>query len=200
MTNIDDLDLNGTYTYADYMKWAFDERFEIIKGKPYFLPSPGTVHQMCLGSLMHQFFQNEKKVKFYHAPFDVRLSVGDSQADEFIYNVVQPDISFYINDSSLDDFGAVKAPDLAIEIISPLIESNAKKEFGIKLKLYEEFRVKEYWIVEPILKLVFVYILNNEGKYIGLQPFTDEDILTSIIFPELLVNLQEVFQGYDHFR
>jgi hypothetical protein len=29
MTNIDDLDLNGTYTYADYMKWAFDETIEI---------------------------------------------------------------------------------------------------------------------------------------------------------------------------
>ena len=28
-----ELDLNGTYTYADYLKWTFDERLEIIKGK-----------------------------------------------------------------------------------------------------------------------------------------------------------------------
>jgi len=27
-----DLDLTKTYTYADYLKWTFDERLELIKG------------------------------------------------------------------------------------------------------------------------------------------------------------------------
>ncbi len=30
---LSDLDLSKTYTYADYFKWQFDERLELIKGK-----------------------------------------------------------------------------------------------------------------------------------------------------------------------
>jgi len=30
---LSDLDINKTYTYADYLKWTFDERLELIKGK-----------------------------------------------------------------------------------------------------------------------------------------------------------------------
>ncbi|NJL45549.1 MAG: Uma2 family endonuclease, partial [Leptolyngbyaceae cyanobacterium SM2_3_12] len=33
LTNINDLDLNGTYTYADYLTWRFEQSVELIKGK-----------------------------------------------------------------------------------------------------------------------------------------------------------------------
>ena len=33
ITNINDLDLNGTYSYADYLLWHFSERLGIINGK-----------------------------------------------------------------------------------------------------------------------------------------------------------------------
>ncbi|WP_309568987.1 hypothetical protein [Bergeyella cardium] len=29
----EDLDLNGSYTYADYLLWKFEDRVELIKGK-----------------------------------------------------------------------------------------------------------------------------------------------------------------------
>jgi Uma2 family endonuclease len=196
MTNINDLDLNGTYTYADYLKWQFDERIELIKGKPYLLTSPGTRHQFVLGQLCFRGlyeFCKERKVELFHAPFDVRLSTNP--INELIYNVVQPDISLYLNRNSLDDFGAIKAPDLIIEIISPLIENNAKKEFGIKLKLYEEFKVKEYWVVDAVSNIIFIYTLNENGKYYGLQPFTDEDTITSPLFPALEIDLNEIFEN-----
>ena len=32
-TDFSSLDLNKTYTYADYLSWRFKERLEIIKGK-----------------------------------------------------------------------------------------------------------------------------------------------------------------------
>ena len=37
--NIDQLDLNGTYPYADHLKWQFDDFVEIIKGKVYKMSS-----------------------------------------------------------------------------------------------------------------------------------------------------------------
>lgn len=51
MNKIEGIDLNGFYTYADYLKWAFDETVEIIKGKVFGV-SP-------VSNLRHQ------KVSFY---------------------------------------------------------------------------------------------------------------------------------------
>jgi hypothetical protein len=38
-TNISELDLNKTYTYADYLTWQFSERLELIKGWVYKMPA-----------------------------------------------------------------------------------------------------------------------------------------------------------------
>jgi hypothetical protein len=32
-THFSQLNLNGTYSYADYLTWHFDEAVELIKGK-----------------------------------------------------------------------------------------------------------------------------------------------------------------------
>jgi Uma2 family endonuclease len=36
--------------------------------------------------------------------------------------------------------------------------------------------------------------LNETGKYIGLQPFTEDDFITPSMFPELSINLKDVFE------
>ena len=46
VSKFEDLDLSGTYTYADYLKWEFDERLELIRGKIFRMsPAPATKHQ-----------------------------------------------------------------------------------------------------------------------------------------------------------
>jgi hypothetical protein len=41
-----DLDRNTMYTYADYCKWTFDERVELLGGQVYDMgPTPTTTHQ-----------------------------------------------------------------------------------------------------------------------------------------------------------
>lgn len=35
ITSLSQLDLNKSYTYADYLLWQFEERVELIKGKYY---------------------------------------------------------------------------------------------------------------------------------------------------------------------
>ena len=50
-----ELDLHKSYTYADYFKWQFDERVELIKGKIFRMsPAPGRLHQM-ISSDLHGF-------------------------------------------------------------------------------------------------------------------------------------------------
>ena len=188
------LDLNGTYTYADYLKWTFDERLEIIKGKIFPMAAPARIHQRLSGKLSFEIqkYLEGKQCETYSAPFDVRLTPLKRNDSNKVHTVVQPDICVICDLDKLDDKGCVGVPDLMIEILSP---GNTRKEMREKYDVYEENGVKEYWLVEPQDKCVFVYILNEIGKYIGLQPVTDEDILTSTVFPDLQIDLSRVFDS-----
>lgn len=193
MTNIEDLDLNGTYTYADYMKWTFDETIEIIKGKVFKMsPAPNLRHQRVSLNLtlkIGNFFAGHS-CNVFVAPFDVRLTPLRKDKNNKIHTVVQPDLCVICDNEKLDEHGCIGSPDLIIEILSP---GNTRKEMKDKFEVYQENGVREYWLVEPNDRAVFVYVLNEQGKYIGLQPYTDEDIMASTIFPELAINLEEVF-------
>ena len=55
ITDIDQLDLEGSYTYADYLLWQFRERVELIKGKIFKMsPAPSRNHQSIYWSLMRK--------------------------------------------------------------------------------------------------------------------------------------------------
>lgn len=41
----------GLYSYADYLKWTVEERFELIKGKIFEISAPNRMHQTLLGRL-----------------------------------------------------------------------------------------------------------------------------------------------------
>ena len=85
------------YTYADYLLWDDDERWEIIEGVPYNMsPAPRRYHQIILGNLhlIIASYLKGKKCRAYLAPFDVRFAEKyDDNA--LVETVVQPDISVF---------------------------------------------------------------------------------------------------------
>lgn len=64
---------------------------------------------------------------------------------------------------------------------------------GIKFDLYEESGVREYWLVQPQDKIILVYVLKN-GKYVGLKPFTEDDEISSVLFPALKFKVRDAFE------
>jgi len=61
MTKFSDLDLNASYTYADYLKWQFEEMVALIKGKIFQMsPSPSRHHQDISINLT-TYFRNQLK-------------------------------------------------------------------------------------------------------------------------------------------
>lgn len=193
VTDINQLDLNGTYTYADYLLWRIEERLELIKGKIFKMsPAPSLVHQRISTQLQGTLFNFLKasSCDLFSAPFDVRLfnDKKSKDANRQIYTVVQPDLCVVCDTAKLDQRGCLGAPDLIIEILSP---GNSSKEINEKFDLYEETGVREYWLVEPAENAVLVYVLNEEGKYIGLKPTTTT--LKSSIFPDLVIDLKDIF-------
>ena len=135
-------------------------------------------------------FLDQHTCEAFTAPFDVRLPKEDQHRDQHIYTVVQPDVCVICDKSKLDKRGCVGAPDLVVEVLSP---GNTQKEMDEKFEIYEESGVREYWLVNFIEKNVLVYVLNEQGKFIGLKPFTENTNLTAAIFPEMSINLKELF-------
>ncbi len=187
-----DLDFSKEYSYADYLKWTFDERLEIIKGRLFKMsPAPSRIHQKLSWEIARELadYLKGKPSEAYSAPFDVRLP-RKSKDDKQIITVVQPDICVICDAAKLDDKGCLGAPDIIIEILSP---GNNKKELANKYEAYEEAGVKEYWLIAAGERACFQYVLNAEGRYFAAKPLTTGDTVTTPILPGFSLNLEEVF-------
>ena len=182
---------NKKYTYADYLTWSEEERWEIINGIPYLQAAPTWQYQAVLLELARQFanYLQDKSCRVFTAPFDLRIPEANEK-DEETTNVVQPDIIIICDKSGLKKTGYYGVPELIIEVVSP---STGQKDKIEKFNLYEKAGVKEYWIVEPDEKVVMVFTL-EEGRYGRPQMYSEEDKVKVSIFDNLVIELKPVFE------
>ena len=149
------------HTYADYLAWPEDERYELIDGIAYAMtPAPGRRHQEVVVEMLRQIADalEGHPCRVYVAPFDVRLPRA-GEADEQIDTVVQPDLSVICDEQKLDERGCRGAPDWVMEVISP---STASHDQVKKRDVYERAGVPELWLVHPGDGIVSVYTLEAE--------------------------------------
>ncbi|MEN0003598.1 MAG: Uma2 family endonuclease [Bacteroidota bacterium] len=207
ITSFDQLDLSKRYTYADYLTWQFQERVELLRGLVRKMsPAPTDTHQRIILNLSFLFkgFLKGKKCQARPAPYDVRLIIAKdtpmsskrrktakSVSDEEIQTVVQPDLSVICDPSKIDRRGCLGSPDLVIEILS---EGNNQDDTVEKFAIYESAGIPEYWMIHPYEQTVIIYILDNEGKYIGSKPYVPSTQLTSEVLPGLVIDVEEIFE------
>ena len=151
------------YTYADYLTWPDDARYELIDGEAFLMaPAPLIEHQEVAGDVYHQL-RNQldgKPCRPYIAPVDVRLPRKD-EADAAIDTVVQPDVLVVFDPAKIDRRGVRGAPDWVLEVLSP---STAAHDQIAKRRTYERAGVREYWLVHPGDRTLTVYVLES-GQY-----------------------------------
>lgn len=181
---------NKIYTYEDYLKFPEDEIVEIIDGRISAMsPAPSRIHQEILmelsAEIRNYIKSNNGSCKVYPAPFDVVL-VDENQDAKESKNIVQPDISVICDKNKLTDNGCTGSPDMIVEIIS---QYNPRNDYIKKLNLYEQFRVKEYWIVNPMKKNILVYILTENG-YGMPDMYTFNDIVKVNIYDNLEIDFK----------
>lgn len=174
-----------TYTEEDYYALPEDIRAELIEGQIYYMAAPGRIHQEIL-SFLHvriaNYIDSRKGIcKVYPAPLAVKLFKDDDKT------IVEPDISVICDRNKLTDRGCTGAPDWIIEIISP---SNSSHDYIRKLNLYADAEVREYWIVDPRSKKIFVYHL--EKTDFEVKTYSFEEIVTANIFDNLWIDFNEL--------
>jgi len=197
ITQLSQLDLTASYSYADYLTWQLNEAVELIKGKiQLMVPAPNVKHQRIswqLNGVLFNYF-NLKDCNAFSAPFDVRLydRTKSLLANKEITTVVQPDICVICDNSKLDEQGCNGAPDWIIEILS---KGNSKKEVKIKHALYAESGVKEYWLVFPYEEVISQFVLNGDtGQYRFTNSYAGDDIAVPYLFPDLAIDLPTLFK------
>ena len=186
------------YTSEDYWNLPDGQRAELIDGKLYAMAPPNRIHQklvMELASVIHNHIQklvsrltqtigsfidsNKGACEVYPAPFAVNLNANDK-----IW--VEPDISVICDKDKLSDRGCDGAPDWIIEIVSP---SSTRTDCAIKLFKYRTAKVREYWIVNPMKKVVQTYVFEGEEDA-NLYSFDDE--IPVYIFNDLTIKISDL--------
>ena len=124
----------------------------------------------------------------YTAPFDVRLSKDPDF--KTIDSVVRPDISVICEPSKLHEEGCLGAPDLIVQILSP---NNNQVDLQNKYDLYQEFGVKEYWIIHPVENTLPMNVL-VDGVYQPSWLFTTGQKVTSTALAGFELDLEEIFE------
>lgn len=191
-TKVEEPDASLTYTYADYLKWKFEERLELFRGKIFKMGAPNTMHQTVVLNLGRDFsnYLKGKTCRVFVAPYDIRLPSKGRTRDEEITTVLQPDVCVICDPSKIDERGICGAPDLVVEILSP---GNSKKEIRDKYELYEEAGVKEYWVVNPTEQNIFAFVREPEACFGPPKIYTGGDRLKSRCVPGFSIEVNEIF-------
>ena len=178
---------------------------EIINGKIYYMSRGTAMHVKSIvriGYKFNKYFDLKNlQCEAYTSDLDVYLDQENEK------NYVEPDISIICDDSKFFKKGYKGVPKLIVEVISP---KTRKIDRGIKLKLYEKSGVEEYWIVEPKIKSIEQYVL-EDGAYElkNIVAIMDEDEMTeeekvnyttvikTSIYNDLEIDLNDIFLKTD---
>lgn len=205
ITDISGLDQSKEYTYSDYLTWRLKERIELIMGRIFRMSpaspdeasggdagersrAPSSEHQQIVSALHGNLYQHlkDKSCRVFPAPFDLVLSSPSGKQD----SVVQPDITVICDLSKITDKGCMGAPDLVVEVVS---KTSVNKDLHEKYTLYEQHRVKDYWLVLPAERSLMIFTLDDEGIYQAAKPLTRGDTATSRVLPGLAIELDDIF-------
>ena len=164
---------SGDKTIEDYYALPDERRVELIDGVFYDMAAPSYIHQNISGMIYYVLMRHVEKNKGSCIPF---ISPADVQLFGDDKTMVQPDVFVVCNRDRITYARLVNAPDLVIEVISP---STRRKDMDLKLRRYREAGVREYWIVFPKEKQVWVYdfehVRTESGKEAAPRVYTFAD-------------------------
>ncbi|TCP19477.1 Uma2 family endonuclease [Scopulibacillus darangshiensis] len=166
-----------------------DKIYEFFDGLINMSPSPSTKHQRISGRLYAQLFNllAGSGCEVFHAPFDIVFENEETNKKE----VLVPDLSVICDQQGLTESNYQGVPSLIIEILSP---SNQSHDLVTKLNKYMKYGVAEYWIINPMLGTIQLYVLDNNGTYLQKDIVKETGKVYSSQFEKFIVDAEKLFQ------
>jgi Uma2 family endonuclease len=174
-------------TYEDYCALPDDgKRYEVLDGVLVVSPAPVPRHQgvsLRLAALLERYARTNRLGRVYAAPIDVLLSRT---------TICQPDIVFVAraNEHLITERAIEGAPDLLVEILSP---STARRDRGIKARLYGRLGVAHYWIVDPKKRRLEAFARQG-ATFRRVLEAGENDVVSPPPFERLRIALGELWE------
>ncbi|SDP67296.1 Uma2 family endonuclease [Clostridium gasigenes] len=177
-----------TSLFIEYQKLreTSEENYEFINGEIIKMHSPSIKHQDIVLNLVMELKQYFKgtKCKTMISPTDIYLEKDNIKKEICVI----PDISVMCEQSGFDEKRYHGVPTIIVEVLS----SNWADDMIKKFKLYQEFGVLEYWIIDPSSESFMVYSYDTEEKNYHNVIQRDNE-LCSKLFCDLKINMEEIF-------
>lgn len=175
-------------TARDFFRLPEGTLAQLIDAEVIMSPAPKTFHQQIIQNLsitLGTYIRKKKAGKLFTSPIDVYFSENE---------VYQPDALFMAKEnlSKIKDWGIEGAPDLVIEVLSV---STAYYDLTHKKRVYEDFQVKEYLIIDPMEQTAELFVQDNGNGFSsrGLLRTTGEVAFQTL--PGLTLTLAEIFDS-----
>ncbi|MEM1122131.1 MAG: Uma2 family endonuclease [Bacteroidota bacterium] len=166
-------------TYQEFAEIEFPDDdpylYELLKGYLVRKNAPSGEHQFAQSRLLRKldrFVEDNDLGMVFSSPTAVILSQESAP---------QPDLTF-LSEEKMGNFdpewGIRGTPDLVVEIISP---SSYKRDHFTKKKLYEQFGIPEYWIVDPLNQSIEIYTLKKKTYEVHAIGVADEKVTSNVL-------------------
>ena len=164
-----------------------EERYELIDGRIYMMASPNVGHQDIAGEIYRQLsnYLRDKTCRPFIAALDVVLFEKSKEDKNKSQNVFQPDVFVVCDPEKIAEDRIYGAPDFVVEVVSP---SSKIYDYFKKFEIYKKYGVKEYWIVNPITKEIFVHIEGNDE----VEEYSFDDKIKVGIFDDFYIDFKEL--------
>lgn len=136
------------------LAYQYEFREQKIGGEVVMIsPRPSVKHNLIAGSIFTIFSVYLKGKRC--TPFGAGTDLYLTESERYV-----PDGMIVCDASKIREDGVHGAPDLVVEVLSP---STAKYDRGHKKDVYEACGVREYWLVTPGEKSVY---LLRDGRFV----------------------------------
>jgi Uma2 family endonuclease len=174
----------GSWSEQEYLALDAGRQIEFDHGCVEVLDLPIKEHQRLvrlLFRLIDSFVVSRQLGEVFFAPLPVRLWTEKYR---------EPDLVF-LSQSRSDSSPYANGADLLLEVVSES-PSDRKRDLETKVSEYEQARIPEYWVVDPLQSVVLIYRL-VDSKYVK-ETFMAGQIAPSSILDGFSVEVASIFE------
>src|SRR5262249_5895473 len=176
------------FTRAEYYRMAEtgilreDDRVELIKGEIIEMSRPGRRHKAFVLNLTQLLIGRLAGRALVNVQSGIVLS-DDSEPEPDIAVLRRRDVPYKEREAHTDD----------VLLLIEVADSSLAYDRSIKLRLYAEAGIAEYWVVDCTAEAVEMYRAPTPDGYHEVRRLTGAAMLSPQVFPDVTLSTTEIF-------